>query len=813
MASVTNIQNSVATMIAHGEENNVFHRYLDNTSPTGRTIYMKDKEIINFGSCSYLGLEVDERIKAAAIEAIQSFGVHFSASRTFLCLPQYADLEELLTKIYSGHVQLAPTTTLGHVATLPTIIAPEDAVIFDMQVHHSVQTTLHQIRTQGSHVEVLRHNDINRLEKRIQKLRGTHKKIWYLADGVYSMYGDLAPIKELNELKHRYPQLHLYIDDAHGVSWTGYCGKGYVLKQLPDRERTFVAVSLGKAFGVGGAAIIFPDAETKLKVKNCGGPMLFSGPLQPSLLGAAVASAKIHLTDEIHLLQSSLNDRVKYCINLMKQNGIPVFADNDVPIRFVAMGLPRVAFNMLNRLENEGFYLNAAVYPAVSMRRSGLRLALNCHQTLDDIKRLVDAITHHYPLVLKEENSSLEDIYRDFNIEMHETKTQTPKLAVKSRAGLKLEVANSIKDLRAEEWDSLLGSRGSFTAKGLEFLEEAFSNHSQPEENWNFRYYTIRDDQDKPLLMTFFTDAIWKDDILSPANVSNSIEKTRQSDPYFLTSRSLAMGSLLTEGNHLYLDRNSEWKEALKMLIQQLTIDQKNNDATNLVLRDLPENDHEMDHFLLEQGFSKFPMPSSMQISVDWSEETEYLAKLSHRSRKLIRREVLAKRDNFHTVIYNKNGNLPSKRLLEKFYQLYKNVKDKNLGLNTFDLPKNIFEKMLSYPDWELSAVFLKQNEDNPIAFSADFVGNSHYCPMVIGLDYNYVYQHGIYRQCLMRAINRAAELNAKMVYLGMGAECEKSRFGALSSKHCIYIQSKNLENSELLGQITLGLTDSIEMH
>src|SRR6185436_14972501 len=120
---------------------------------------------------------------------------------------------------------------------------------------------------------------------------------WYMADGVYSMYGDYAPLKDIMQLLYNHEQLHLYVDDAHGMSWAGKNGAGFAKTILPRHERMFLVTSLNKAFAAGGGCLVYPNDDWKRKVRNCGSTMIFSGPVQPPLLGAAIASAQIHLSD------------------------------------------------------------------------------------------------------------------------------------------------------------------------------------------------------------------------------------------------------------------------------------------------------------------------------------------------------------------------------------------------------------------------------------------------------------------------------------------------------------------------------------
>src|SRR5699024_5785246 len=99
--------------------------------------------------------------------------------------------------------------------------------------------------------------------------------------------------------------------------------------------------------------------------------------------------------------------------------------------------------------------------------------------------------------------------------------------------------------------------------------EDTFQNQVLPKDNWNFHYYIVRNEMEQPILATFFTDALWKDDMIEPAEVSWKIEELRATDkgPDYLTSKVFMMGSLLTEGNHLYIDESQNWQEAFELVL------------------------------------------------------------------------------------------------------------------------------------------------------------------------------------------------------------------------------------------------------
>src|SRR3954462_3726850 len=384
-----------------GASKGLLHIAIDDHALDGRTVLLKGERHINFGSCSYLGLELDPRMKHAGVEAVNRYGTQFSSPRSYLQSPQYNELEPLLDGMFGGHVLVTPTTSLGHLATLPVLIESRDAVILDHQVHASVQMAANQLRVKGTTVELIRHNNMERLEAMIQRLAPTHQHIWYMADGVYSMFADLAPFDELSTLLDRYEQLHMYIDDSHGVGWAGKHGRGPALDAMGMHPRLIAACSLNKSFATAGGAIVFPNADWKRKVRSTGGPMIFSGPVQPPLLGAAIQSAKIHLSDELPQMQAALRERIQLFNDLCEEFCIPLASTDLTPIRYIPIGLPVVTHDVLRELLEDGHYCNFGTFPAVPMKHAGVRITLTLHHTADDIRAVVESLSRHVPAALE----------------------------------------------------------------------------------------------------------------------------------------------------------------------------------------------------------------------------------------------------------------------------------------------------------------------------------------------------------------------------------------------------------------------------
>lgn len=162
----TTTVNLINKMITSAVNHDIVQLHTEDESYDGRTITIKGKRLINFGSCSYLGLELDDRLKKAAINAIERYGIQFSSSRTYIACTLYQELNQLLVKLFNAPVLLSTSTSLGHHGVLPVIVEDNDAVIMDQQVHASVQDAALKLKVNGVHVTIVRHNDLNDLKKK-----------------------------------------------------------------------------------------------------------------------------------------------------------------------------------------------------------------------------------------------------------------------------------------------------------------------------------------------------------------------------------------------------------------------------------------------------------------------------------------------------------------------------------------------------------------------------------------------------------------------------------------------------------------------
>ncbi|MEQ8531348.1 MAG: aminotransferase class I/II-fold pyridoxal phosphate-dependent enzyme, partial [Imperialibacter sp.] len=440
---------TIDDIITNAANKGIVHLHSQGASLSGSTLRINDRELKHFGTCGYLGLEQDSRLKAGVIDAVTKYGTQFPMSKTYVSSPLYAELENLIEAMYGYPVILTKNSTLGHITVIPSIIRDDDVVILDQQVHASIQSAVQMLKPKGVRVEIIRHSNLEMLEERIQELRSKYNRIWYMADGVYSMYGDVAPIKEMQKLADKYDQLYLYVDDAHGMSWAGEHGTGFIMSQVKMHSKMVLCATMGKCFGATGGLIVFPEEEMRRKVKIFGGPLTFSVQIEPPMLGAAIASAKIHLSDEIYTMQQRLAGKIEFCNELIRQTDLPLVVENECPIFFIGTGMPATGYNFVERLMKEGYYVNLGVFPAVPVKNTGVRFTISCHNSEADIEGFVEAMDYHYPKALEDEGKTENEVRKSFKMPL-----LSEKVAVEPKASSELttEMSTTIEAFPEEEW-------------------------------------------------------------------------------------------------------------------------------------------------------------------------------------------------------------------------------------------------------------------------------------------------------------------------------------------------------------------------
>jgi 7-keto-8-aminopelargonate synthetase-like enzyme len=375
------------------KENGCVFQYFEDDHYNGRTVTVNGKELLHFASCSYLGLETHPALINAAIEAVKKYGTQTPSSRAMLSSPLYKELEDLLKTIFPGYTLVAQTVTLAHCSVLPLLIGEKDAIILDAYVHNSVRMASQLCRANGTFVVMSRHNDMENVKYLIYRLKKEgYRNIWYCADGIYSIHGNLCDVEGLHKLLNEEERFYAYVDDAHGTGWCGKNGSGYVIGKYGLHDKMIVTESFAKSMAASGGGIIIPDRIIAEYINFTGQTMIFSGPLQPATLGSLIASVKIHLSSELNILQKELLDRIVYFRKRSNELNLPITTIDETPIQLLRIGNMEKLFRILTQMINNGYFPVTASYPAIAKGQEGIRITITRHLLKNDINNFLKCL-------------------------------------------------------------------------------------------------------------------------------------------------------------------------------------------------------------------------------------------------------------------------------------------------------------------------------------------------------------------------------------------------------------------------------------
>jgi len=456
-----------------------------------------------------------------------------------------------------------------------------------------------------------------------------------------------------------------------------------------------------------------------------------------------------------------------------------------------------------------GYYVNLGIFPAVPMKNTGIRFTITRLHTFGQIEEMIRTMSEELSKALAEEGVTYDDIYKAFKIPTPEQRLIDLEVTsvINQALSLKMHHYQSIHDIPKDEWDRLFANKGTFDWNGLALLEKSFSDNDVPENNWKFDYFIIKDLlTGHPVVATFTSTSLWKDDMLSPAGISISVEAARRNDPYYLTSKVISTGSLLTEGEHVFINKESKhWKDALQLLFDKLGMLQEKYNSNSIVLRDFQHIDGDMEGFFIDNGYFKMSMPDNHVISdIRWNNATEFYAGLSKCSKAHFRKQVRRYQEKFDVCI--EHG--ATQKDIDLWYSLYENVKNNSLELNTFTLPKKLFANITNNTFWEVLSLKLlpdnKKDSKKTVAVVFSYISGNTYIPMIIGLDYSCNREYRVYRQALYQVVMRAKALGKKTIHLGFSATVEKKKVGAVSQPTYAFVQTRDNYNAQALATMNL---------
>lgn len=359
----------------------------------GRTVKLPESgtNIVDFVRCSYLGLDNHPLILEGALQGIKDANtLHWSCARTRLNFYALGALEETLSSLFDAQIITFTTVLAANMSALPLLASGhltegvKPVVVFDQLAHATLAYHKATVAAE-TRVETIAHNDIAQIEQICMK----NPCVAYVCDGVYSMGGH-APIQELLRLQEQYG-LFLYIDDAHGISLFGENGEGFAKSQIPDLgSRTIIAASLGKGFGASGGILMLGTALQEILFRRFAIAHAFSASLNTAAIGAAMASAQLHQTQELVFRQNTLQKRIELFDQLMET---PDADRTKLPIRTILLGDETASIAVARHLLLNGFYTSAIFFPTVARGKAGLRVCMTASHTEQQIQELCGAIT------------------------------------------------------------------------------------------------------------------------------------------------------------------------------------------------------------------------------------------------------------------------------------------------------------------------------------------------------------------------------------------------------------------------------------
>jgi 7-keto-8-aminopelargonate synthetase-like enzyme len=354
-----------------------------------RIIEVAGRQVVNFGSDSFLGLDQDPRVQDALRRGIRRWGSHNGASRAFSSVRANSEAEDKLAAWLGTEAALIyPSVTLANLGAIPGLLGRQDVLVVDEQAHNSIQEGAKIVKANGTRVFFFSHCDPRALEKVLDEA-GDYRCAVVAIDGVYSMSGELPPLAELNRVCLQRRAV-LYVDDAHGTGVMGRQGRGTVLDALGNYDNTLVVGSLSKGFSCMGG-FIGCTREFKLLLKMRSNTYIFGGPVAPCYLDAVCVVCDILSSPEYELLSTRLERNIRQLRSGLSGMGLVVLG-GQTPILSVLVGDEEDTLNAGNFLFERGYYVQSVTFPAVPYHAGVLRIQVNANHLSESIAGLLDAV-------------------------------------------------------------------------------------------------------------------------------------------------------------------------------------------------------------------------------------------------------------------------------------------------------------------------------------------------------------------------------------------------------------------------------------
>ncbi len=381
MSHFFNLQDQLAAI----QDSNLYrHRYSLDT-PQGIEIECAGKRYINFSSNDYLGLANHPMIVKAVTNAAHEYGVG-SGSAHLICghsAAHHALEEELADWLGRERVLLFSTGYMANLGVISALLSRKDAVFEDRLNHASL---LDGGLLSGARFERFQHSDSHDLQRRLKKSKANRKLI--VTDGVFSMDGDMAPLKELSVLAQNH-DAWIMVDDAHGIGILGAQGQGSLqVAGLNQSQVPVLMATLGKAIGTFGAFVAGSEQLIEFLIQRAR-TYIYTTAMPTVLAQATRASLKLVQTENWR--REKLVDLVTRFQSGLKQLDIQS-AQSLTPIQPILLGDSQRALQVSRALKERGFWVTAIRPPTVAKGTSRLRVTFSSAHQNQHVDRLLDAL-------------------------------------------------------------------------------------------------------------------------------------------------------------------------------------------------------------------------------------------------------------------------------------------------------------------------------------------------------------------------------------------------------------------------------------
>ena len=355
------------------------------SSRQGRAAVVDGKEILNFCTNNYLGLAGSDALVEAAKKALDQYGFGLSSVR-FICGTQqvHKDLEKKTAEFLGmDDAILYSSCMAANIGFFAAFLGEQDVILSDALNHASI---IDGIRACKSERYIFKHMDMQDLEQGLQQAQ-TKRIRCIVTDGVFSMDGDVAPLKAICDLADKYDAL-VVVDDSHATGFMGKRGRGTYEHAGVENRVDVVTSTYGKALGGANGGFIAGRKEIIDMLRERSRTYLFSNSLAPVIAGTSLFA--IGYIQQHPELQEQLWENTRYFREQMKAAGFQI-PESEHPIVPVMIGDPHKAQNMARAMFERGIYVVAFSYPVVPQGTDRIRVQISAAHSKEDINAIVRA--------------------------------------------------------------------------------------------------------------------------------------------------------------------------------------------------------------------------------------------------------------------------------------------------------------------------------------------------------------------------------------------------------------------------------------